>query len=364
VSDPPLLRVEGLSKDFGADPVLRDVTLAVRRGERFALLGASGSGKTTLLRLIAGLDVPSGGRIILDGDDITDLPAYRRPVNMVFQSYALFPHLTVRRNVAFGLEQDGVGAADVERRVAEVLELVQLTDLVHRRPAQLSGGQAQRVALARALVKRPKLLLLDEPMAALDRQLRERTRLELARLQRQLGIAFILVTHDQDEAMSLSDRVAVMQHGRIVQVGTPDDVYGRPTSRFVAAFVGQVNLVEGRVRSIDAGDIVVDGQGLDRPIRIARRDSGEALAAGQSVTVVLRPESIATLAEEPGDGINSCRAILVDRMFFGDQSLMHFRLASGVELKALSPNLGAPRAAIGDAVWLRWGPEAGVVLTQ
>ncbi|HUN50081.1 MAG TPA: ABC transporter ATP-binding protein, partial [Candidatus Sulfotelmatobacter sp.] len=239
----PLLQIEAVSKRFASVRALDDVSLAVAAGEFFALLGPSGCGKTTLLRAIAGFETPDAGRIMLDRTDLQGVPPYRRPVNMVFQAYALFPHLTVAGNVAFGLRQEGLARAEIERRVGAMLELVELGAEAGRKPDQLSGGQRQRVALARALVKQPKVLLLDEPLAALDRRLRERTRSELVALQRRLGITFLMVTHDQEEAMSLAARVAVMDHGRIAQVGTPQEIYERPASRYVAEFIGEANIL-------------------------------------------------------------------------------------------------------------------------
>src|SRR3954470_12927993 len=242
-----LLEIISASKSFGAAAAVDNVSLAVEAGEFFALLGPSGCGKTTLLRIIAGFETPDSGRIVIDGADMTRVPPYRRPVNMMFQSYALFPHLDVARNVAFGLKQEGMERRRRERRIAEMLTLVQMTDYARRRPHELSGGQRQRVALARALAKMPKLLLLDEPLAALDRKLREETRLELTGIQQRIGTTFLVVTHDQDEALGMASRIAVMNRGRLVQIGTPTEIYERPGSRFVADFVGAVNLFEGEI---------------------------------------------------------------------------------------------------------------------
>src|SRR3954464_852836 len=242
-----LLEIISASKSFGAAAAVDNVSLAVESGEFFALLGPSGCGKTTLLRMIAGFEAPDSGRIVIDGTDMTAVPPYRRPVNMMFQSYALFPHLDVARNVAFGLKQEGMERRRREARVAEMLALVQMSDYARRRPHELSGGQKQRVALARALAKMPKLLLLDEPLAALDRKLREETRFELKGIQQRVDTTFLVVTHDQEEALGMASRVAVMNRGRLVQIGTPSAIYQRPGSRFVAGFVGAVNLFEGEL---------------------------------------------------------------------------------------------------------------------
>src|ERR1700726_3611334 len=251
----PYVQVERISKSFGDFKAVDDVSLKIYKGEIFCLLGASGCGKTTLLRMLGGFETPSSGRIFIDGEDMTGVPPYERPVNMMFQSYALFPHMNVEKNVAFGLEQERLGRQEIRRRVDEILEIVKMTPYLARKPHQLSGGQRQRVALARALVKRPKLLLLDEPLAALDRKLREHTQFELINIQEQLGVTFVVVTHDQEEAMTLSSRMGVMNHGQIVQVGTPSDIYEFPATKFVADFIGSVNMFEGRVAAAGSGRI-------------------------------------------------------------------------------------------------------------
>src|SRR5579862_7428411 len=283
-----LLEIVDISKGFAATAAVDRVSLAVEEGEFFALLGPSGCGKTTLLRLIAGFETPDHGRIRIDGTDVTSVPPYRRPVNMMFQSYALFPHLDVAGNIAFGLKQEGMERRRREARVAEMLALVQMSDYARRRPHELSGGQKQRVALARALAKMPKLLLLDEPLAALDRKLREETRLELKGIQERLGTTFLVVTHDQEEALGMASRIAVMHEGRIVQLGTPGDIYERPNSRFVAGFVGAVNLFEGElVAGFNQLHLAVAD--VDDPIPLPEPID---LPAGTGVGLALRPEKL------------------------------------------------------------------------
>jgi putrescine transport system ATP-binding protein len=282
----PFVRIEGVSKSFGDVPAVDSVDLTIYRGEFFALLGASGCGKTTLLRMLAGFEAPSAGRIFIDGVDMADIPPYRRPVNMMFQSYALFPHMTVGQNVAFGLQQEGIGKAEIAGRVAEMLELVQIGALARRKPDQLSGGQRQRVALARALVKRPKLVLLDEPLGALDRKLRERTQFELVNIQEKLDTTFVIVTHDQEEAMTMATRVCVMNAGRVEQVGTPAEVYEYPNSTFVADFIGTANLFAGVVTDVTGETARIASPELGGDILV----SGGAVAKGASVSVMVRPE--------------------------------------------------------------------------
>jgi putrescine transport system ATP-binding protein len=316
----PIVRIEGLAKRFGAVTAVDNVDLAVASGELFALLGGSGCGKTTLLRLLAGFETPDSGRIFIDGQDMTGVPPHLRPVNMMFQSYALFPHMNVAENVGYGLRREGVAKAEIAKRVADVLQQVRLADYAQRRPAQLSGGQRQRVALARALVKRPKILLLDEPLAALDRKLREGTRFELVRLQAELGLTFVMVTHDQGEAMSMATRLAVMNAGRIAQVGTPHEVYEQPASRFVADFIGIANILK------------VEGGWL-----------------------ALRPEKI-VLSTERSSLANTVAGKIVDIAYEGDRSLYRIATDGAVMIVSTPPNLSHRR---GDAVWLGWAADAG-----
>src|SRR5262245_27175024 len=358
----PLVRFDDVSKRFGAFTAVDQVTLDIYAGEFFALLGPSGCGKTTLLRMLAGFETPSEGRVVLGGEDLSNVPPYRRPVNMMFQSYALFPHLTVAGNIAFGLRQDGVPRGESETRVAEMLSLVRLEGLERRKPHQLSGGQRQRVALARALVKRPKVLLLDEPLAALDRQLRENTRFELMHLQASLGLTFIIVTHDREEAMTLSSRVAVMDHGRIMQVATPSEIYEQPRSQFVAGFIGHVNFIEGALATIQPGRVALDSAAG----RLSAADPGDA-KAGQQVWLAVRPEKVRISSGRPDDAANCVSGRVVDVGYLGDVSTYHVRLASGLMMKATAANLTRMierPIRPGDEVWLSWPPEAAIVLTR
>ena len=355
----PLVRFRSISKRFGTFTALDAVSLNIYEHEFLALLGPSGCGKSTLLRILAGLETPTEGGVELAGTDITDVPPYRRPVNMMFQNYALFPHLTVAGNIAFGLKQDGLGKAEIAARIDEMLALVRLPHHADRKPHQLSGGQRQRVALARSLAKHPKVLLLDEPLAALDRKLREETRFELVELQRRIGTTFVMVTHDQDEAMGLADRIAVMNHGRLVQVGTPAEIYERPASRYVADFVGDVNLIEGTVTAlapaavIDAGSVHVHAPTIT------------GLTVGQNVTVAIRPERL-RFVDGPTQRENILAGTVADVAYLGDVLLYRIRSDDGRVLKATMPNVaGAARtAALGARVHVAWPADAAIVLTE
>jgi spermidine/putrescine ABC transporter ATP-binding subunit len=349
----PLLAITGLTVRFGATVALDRLDLPVERGELFVLLGGSGSGKTTLLRAIGGFVRPETGRIVLDGVDLGALPPHRRSVNTMFQSYALFPHMSVAANIGFGLRMQGLNRADAHARVAEMLDLVDLAGFGARRPAQLSGGQQQRVALARALAPRPALLLLDEPLSALDRNLRRETRDELVRLQRRLGIAFILVTHDQEEALTMATRIGVMRDGRLAQVGTPAEVYERPNSRFVAEFLGAANILPAVVRA--------DGMRLELP-GLSVTVCTATLATMGPVLLAIRPERVRLGAT---DAPNALRGVVVDRAYAGESLTHTVRLADGSVMRAtrsLRDGLGEAEAAIGDDVMLSWQPDACIVL--
>jgi putrescine transport system ATP-binding protein len=358
----PLVRFDHVTKRFDKIAAVNRVTLDIYQREFFALLGPSGCGKTTLLRMLAGFERPSEGRILLAGEDLGPVPPYRRPVNMMFQAYALFPHLTVAGNVAFGLKQDGLKRAEIETRVAEMLALVRLEGLEQRKPHQLSGGQRQRVTLARALVKRPKVLLLDEPLAALDRKLREDTRLELKQLQSRLGLTFVIVTHDREEAMTLADRIAVMDRGEIVQVATPAEIYEQPGSRFVADFIGDVNLIEGDVTSIDQGGVAIESAAG----RLLAAETGEA-KVGNRVWLAVRPEKVRITRDKPVGMANCVGGRVVGIGYLGDVSTYHVRLDAGPVMKATAANLTRlVERPIGhdDQVWLSWSREMGIVLAR
>jgi putrescine transport system ATP-binding protein len=356
----------GVTKRFGDFTAVDAVSLDIRRGEVFCLLGGSGSGKTTLLRMLAGFETPSAGTIRIDGSDMSAIPPYERPVNMMFQSYALFPHMSVEKNVAFGLEQEGEGRDSIRRKVGEILELVQMSGFGTRKPHQLSGGQRQRVALARALVKRPKLLLLDEPLAALDKKLREHTQFELLNIQQRLQVTFIVVTHDQEEAMTLGTRLGVMNQGRIVQVGTPAEIYESPATRFVAGFIGSVNLFEGRVRGGGGAGVYIECSELGCTLRAERC---AAIGAGATVWTAIRPERINIGRQPPAlpDGENAVCGTVREIAYMGDMSIYLVRIASGRMLRVTLPNIGrgAERAlAREESVWLSWHGSSPVVLTE
>jgi putrescine transport system ATP-binding protein len=363
-ASPPYLRIEGVTKRFGAVVAVDDVSLDIARGEFFALLGPSGCGKTTLLRMLAGLETPDAGRIVIDGADMTEAPPYARPVNMMFQSYALFPHMSVAQNVAFGLRQEGMRKPAIAERVAAMLDLVQMAGFAGRRPHQLSGGQRQRVALARALAKQPKLLLLDEPLAALDRKLREQTQFELMRIQERVGVTFVVVTHDQAEAMTMASRVAVMDAGRLRQVGPPREVYEAPGSRFVADFIGAVNLLTARVVDISEGGGVL----LDSPdAGTLQTEAVPGIEIGSMVTVALRPEKIAIGRQAPQAAHNRVTGTVHEVAYLGGLSLYRVELATGVVLRATLPNaarLTTPVFARDQEVWLSWSPSCAMVLTE
>jgi putrescine transport system ATP-binding protein len=360
----PYVRIEKVTKKFGEFVAVDDVSLDIYKKEIFCLLGASGCGKTTLLRMLAGFERPTSGRIFIDGIDMTSIPPYERPVNMMFQSYAVFPHMTVEQNVAFGLRQEGLPKAEIAQRVADMLNLVKLGQFGKRKPHQLSGGQRQRVALARALVKKPKLLLLDEPLAALDKKLREHTQFELINIQETLGVTFIVVTHDQEEAMTLSSRIGLMNHGEIIQVGTPSDMYEYPASRFAAEFIGSVNMFEGRLIEDEPSYVRIGCDDLEAPIYV---DHGVSSAPDATVWAAIRPEKMLMTREKPDLVDNWASAVVQDIAYMGDMSIYLLRLDSGKVVRVTQPNTyrhADDRVTWEERVYLHWHPESPVVVTK
>jgi putrescine transport system ATP-binding protein len=357
------LRTEQLFKRFDDLVVVDEVSLSINKGEIFALLGSSGCGKSTLLRMLAGFEKPSSGAVILNGVDIASCPPYERPFNMMFQSYALFPHLTVWDNIAFGLKREGMPKPQIQTRVEEMLNLVQMTELAKRKPHQLSGGQQQRVALARSLAKKPQLLLLDEPLGALDRKLRERTQFELVNIIESVGVTCVMVTHDQEEAMTMASRIAVMSHGRVLQVGTPKDIYEHPNGRFVADFIGSINLFEGRLTL----------QGADRcevttEHGIVNVGSGISAAVGMPVAVAIRPEKIHIGKERPPVSRNLFTGKVREIAYFGSYSTFIVEMPGGRSVKITAANATGQGSSSSitweDTVFFWWDDAAAVVLTQ
>ncbi len=359
----PFVRIQKVSKRFGDFTAVDDVSLDIYKGELFCLLGGSGCGKSTLLRMLAGFEALSEGRIEIDGQDMTGIAPYDRPTNMMFQSYALFPHMTVEKNVAYGLLRDGVGRAEARERATEMLRMVQLSKFGGRKPHQLSGGQRQRVALARSLVKRPKLLLLDEPLGALDKKLREETQFELIKIQETLGVTFIVVTHDQEEAMTLSTRIGVMNAGAIVQVGEPAEIYEHPNSRFVADFIGSVNMFEGRVSEDEPDYIRID----TAEIGVIYVGHGVSCTIDQKLWYAVRPEKIRVARERPENGQNVFKAMVDEVAYMGNLSIFRLKLPSGKLVRATRANVTRyddDGITWGEEVWLSWDDTAGAVLTR
>ncbi len=363
----PFIRIEGVTKKFGAFTAVDNVSLDIEKGEFFALLGGSGCGKTTLLRMLAGFETPTAGRVFIDGQDMTTVPPYDRPVNMMFQSYALFPHMTVEKNIGYGLKHEKISVAERQERVRSILDLVQLTPFAGRKPHQISGGQRQRVALARALVKQPKLLLLDEPLGALDKKLREHTQFELANIQYKLGITFVVVTHDQEEAMTLASRIAVMDKGVVRQIGTASGVYEFPNSKFVAGFIGSINMFEGRISGVADGLATVEVPELATSMK-ARAD--RPFATGSAITVAVRPEKISIARSAPPEGTpNVLAGVVQDLGYFGKDSLYRVKLDGGTILSVNSVNsrrgLEHERVAEWeDRVWLQFEPSSAILLQE
>ena len=367
----PFLLIDQLVKKFDGVRAVNDISVTINQGEIFALLGSSGCGKSTLLRMLAGFETPTSGRIELAGSSIVDVPPHQRPINMMFQSYALFPHLSVWDNIAFGLRRDGLPKDEVAARVEQMLALVQLAQYAKRKPHQLSGGQQQRVALARSLAKRPQLLLLDEPLGALDKKLRERTQMELVNIIEQVGVTCVMVTHDQDEAMSMATRIAVMSEGRILQVGAPGEIYETPNCRFVADFIGSVNLFDGRITEDEPDHVVVDTP--EGRHYVAHGITGNL---GMDVTVAVRPEKIGIQLEAPGleeraspaeHGYNCAQGVIVALAYFGNETSYHVRLDSGLVVKVSRTNAArhdVSRLEREQRVWVWWDGADIVVLTS
>jgi putrescine transport system ATP-binding protein len=361
----PLIRIEGVSKSFGTFQAVRNVSLTIDKGEIFALLGGSGCGKTTLLRMLAGFEETTGGRIYIDGQDMTGVPPWERPVHMMFQSYALFPHMTVEKNIGYGLKHEAMTPAQRQDRVRAMLDLVQLSQFATRKPHEISGGQRQRVALARALARQPKLLLLDEPLAALDKKLREHTQFELMSIQERTGVTFIVVTHDQEEAMTLADRIAVMDRGEVKQIGPPGEVYEFPNSRFVAGFIGSITALDATVDSIGPQNTVLSVKALGGIVR-ARTVPG--LVVGQTVTMAIRPEKL-SISLEPQAGDNLFEGEVKDLAYFGKDSLYRIAMPSGalISVHAVNARRSAREERVldwHDKVWLGFDASSAIILTE
>ncbi|WP_226505420.1 polyamine ABC transporter ATP-binding protein [Pseudomonas sp. MWU16-30317] len=357
-----LVKIDRVTKKFDETIAVDDVSLEIKKGEIFALLGGSGSGKSTLLRMLAGFERPTEGRIFLDGVDITDMPPYERPINMMFQSYALFPHMTVAQNIAFGLKQDKISSAEIDARVAEMLKLVQMSQYAKRKPHQLSGGQRQRVALARSLAKRPKLLLLDEPMGALDKKLRSQMQLELVEIIERVGVTCVMVTHDQEEAMTMAQRIAIMHLGWIAQIGSPIDIYETPTSRLVCEFIGNVNLFDGEVIEDMEGHALIASPELERSIYVGHGVSTSV--QDKRVTYAIRPEKLLVTTTQPAHEYNWSRGKVHDIAYLGGHSVFHVQLPCGKLVQSFVANAErlSARPTWDDEVFVWWEDDSGVVL--
>jgi putrescine transport system ATP-binding protein len=362
-STQPYVQLQRVTRQYGDVYAVDDVSLDIYQGEFFSLLGSSGCGKSTLLRMLAGLEMPTSGRILIDGVDVTNVPPYKRPVNMMFQSYALFPHMSVEANIAFGLKQEKLSADIRNERIEQMLKLLHIEALRKRRPDQLSGGQRQRVALARSLAKHPKLLLLDEPLGALDKRLRENTQFELVNLQEKLGITFITVTHDQEEAMTMSSRIAVMHDGHILQVDTPSGIYEYPNCRFVAGFVGSINVFEGKIMQRSEGEAIIEGTHGEQ----YHMQCLQPLAIGLPVVVAVRPEKIRLARNPEIESVNQIRGQVEDIAYLGDVSIFHLKTASGRKIQMTLTNtrpITEQTLTWGEEVVIEWDPDGGVVLTE
>ncbi|MGD9598572.1 MAG: ABC transporter ATP-binding protein [Steroidobacteraceae bacterium] len=360
------VEIENVTKRFGDFVAVNNVSLKIYQHEIFCLLGGSGCGKTTLLRMLAGFEPPTSGRILIDGRDMAEIPPYERPTNMMFQSYALFPHMSVAKNVSFGLEQEKLPKGEIAERVGEILDIVKMREYAQRKPHQLSGGQRQRVALARALAKRPKLLLLDEPLGALDKKLREQTQFELINIQERLGVTFVVVTHDQEEAMTLASRIGVMNRGEIVQVGTPSEIYEFPTTRFVADFIGSVNMFEGRLIEDLPDRVRISSPELGGVVYV---DHGISAAPGANVWAAIRPEKITLSRAAPADTTENCASGVVKEIaYMGDLSIYLVKIASGKMVRVTMPNTERladhERILWDENVYLSWHGSSPVVLAQ
>ena len=363
----PFIQIKNLSKNFDGTPAVANIDLNIYQGELFTILGGSGCGKSTLLRMLAGFETPSAGQIIIDGKDMAGIPAYDRPVNMMFQSYAVFPHMTVAQNISYGLKKDGIEKSQIKNRVNEMLELVQLSALGKRKPHQLSGGQRQRVALARALIKKPKVLLLDEPLAALDKKLREQTQFELMNLQYELGITFVVVTHDQEEAMTLSSRVAVMNEGRFIQIGTPSQVYESPNNKFVADFFGTINFFNATVQNANQDSKVLCATLEKTGTKLDAKFDGN-IHPGDQITIAVRPEKISITKNNPeGENLTVTKGVVEDLAYYGNRSIYRIRSQSGRIIQVSAQNFArSEQLALewDDEVYLSWNSSCNVVLTE